>query len=118
MENFSRERKPGRRDSSRSRDKDLRNPRGRDSERTDRFDRRDSRPSNRNFEQPMMHKAICDKCNEECEVPFKPTTSKPIYCNSCFKSDGSRSKDKSNQFSEEFKQINEKLDKIIGSLKV
>ncbi len=33
-----------------------------------------------------MHKAICDKCNKECEVPFRPTSGKPIYCSNCFES--------------------------------
>ncbi len=31
-----------------------------------------------------MHKAICDNCHKSCEVPFKPSTDKPIYCNDCF----------------------------------
>ena len=31
-----------------------------------------------------MHKAVCDKCHKECEVPFRPSGDKPIYCNECF----------------------------------
>ncbi|MFH2027980.1 MAG: CxxC-x17-CxxC domain-containing protein [Nanoarchaeota archaeon] len=31
-----------------------------------------------------MHKAICADCNQECEVPFKPTEGKPVYCRDCF----------------------------------
>ena len=31
-----------------------------------------------------MHKAICADCGEECEVPFKPTQSRPVYCRDCF----------------------------------
>jgi len=31
-----------------------------------------------------MHKAICAECNKECEVPFKPTEGKPVYCRECF----------------------------------
>lgn len=31
-----------------------------------------------------MHKAICDNCKKECEVPFKPTNGRPIYCSNCF----------------------------------
>ena len=27
-----------------------------------------------------MHKATCDECKQECEVPFKPTPGKPVYC--------------------------------------
>ena len=31
-----------------------------------------------------MHKAVCSKCKKECEVPFKPTEGKPVYCRECF----------------------------------
>lgn len=31
-----------------------------------------------------LHKAICDNCGKECEVPFRPTSGKPIFCNNCF----------------------------------
>ena len=31
-----------------------------------------------------MHKAVCAECGSECEVPFKPTEGKPVYCRSCF----------------------------------
>ncbi|MFH1063858.1 MAG: CxxC-x17-CxxC domain-containing protein [Candidatus Woesearchaeota archaeon] len=31
-----------------------------------------------------MHKATCAECNKECEVPFKPTEGKPVYCRDCF----------------------------------
>jgi CxxC-x17-CxxC domain-containing protein len=31
-----------------------------------------------------MHKATCDECKKECEVPFKPTEGKPVYCRDCF----------------------------------
>ncbi len=31
-----------------------------------------------------MHKAICSECKQECEVPFKPTEGKPVYCRECF----------------------------------
>jgi CxxC-x17-CxxC domain-containing protein len=32
----------------------------------------------------IMHQAICDQCGKPCEVPFRPTSGKPVYCNSCF----------------------------------
>lgn len=51
------------------------------------FNKRDS--NSRSFERPMMHKATCDRCGKECEVPFKPTQGKPVFCNSCFKDQGS-----------------------------
>ena len=31
-----------------------------------------------------MHKAICADCKQDCEVPFKPTEGKPVYCRECF----------------------------------
>jgi len=42
--------------------------------------------SNRSFnDRPReMHKAICADCKAECEVPFKPTGERPVYCRDCF----------------------------------
>ena len=31
-----------------------------------------------------MHKATCADCNKECEVPFKPSGDRPVYCKECF----------------------------------
>ena len=31
-----------------------------------------------------MHKAVCSDCKQECEVPFKPTEGKPVYCKQCY----------------------------------
>ena len=31
-----------------------------------------------------MHKATCSDCGQECEVPFKPTEGRPVYCRNCF----------------------------------
>lgn len=31
-----------------------------------------------------MHKAKCSDCGTDCEVPFKPTDGRPVYCNECF----------------------------------
>jgi len=31
-----------------------------------------------------MHKATCADCGKECEVPFKPDGSKPVYCRDCY----------------------------------
>lgn len=36
-----------------------------------------------------MHKATCDACNQPCEVPFRPTGERPVFCRECFgKQDG------------------------------
>ncbi|MEK7524617.1 MAG: CxxC-x17-CxxC domain-containing protein [Patescibacteria group bacterium] len=34
---------------------------------------------------PTLHQAICSECNKECEVPFKPSGDKPVFCRKCFK---------------------------------
>lgn len=32
----------------------------------------------------MMHHARCSECGKDCEVPFKPTNGKPVFCKECF----------------------------------
>lgn len=32
----------------------------------------------------QMHKVKCADCGTTCEVPFKPTGNKPVYCRDCF----------------------------------
>jgi CxxC-x17-CxxC domain-containing protein len=34
--------------------------------------------------QREMHKATCSECGKECEVPFKPSGDRPVYCKECF----------------------------------
>ncbi len=44
-----------------------------------------------------MHKAVCDECKKSCEVPFRPSGDKPVYCSDCFSSkreDGDRGGDR------------------------
>ena len=31
-----------------------------------------------------MHKTTCSGCKEECEVPFKPTEGRDVFCRDCF----------------------------------
>lgn len=40
------------------------------------FGGRDSRP--------QMFDAICSNCGKECQVPFRPTGERPVYCRECF----------------------------------
>lgn len=35
-------------------------------------------------ERPQMHDAICGKCGKQCQVPFRPTGERPVYCSDCF----------------------------------
>jgi CxxC-x17-CxxC domain-containing protein len=31
-----------------------------------------------------MHKAVCAECGKECDVPFKPDGTRPVYCRECY----------------------------------
>lgn len=100
------------------------------------FGRRDF--GGRSTDRPM-HKTICSKCNKECEVPFIPSGSRPVFCRDCFQSnrtsDSTRSDNnysrRSNfegrdngqvirpaqpQYKEQFEALNIKLDKILKIL--
>ena len=53
---------------------------------------RGGRPGNRDFRESQMFSATCADCQKTCEVPFRPTGEKPVYCSYCFtkhKEDGS-----------------------------
>ena len=50
-------------------------------DRPGRFDR-GSRESS--FRERSFTKAICSDCKKECEVPFRPTGDRPVYCKECF----------------------------------
>ena len=77
-----------------------------------------------------MHKAVCNECGKDCEVPFKPSGDRPIYCSDCFeKREGGRSnrrgsresgfgeRDNTNkQLLEQVSALNTKLDRILKVL--
>lgn len=111
-----------------------------------RFDNRrsfGSRSGGRRDEgQRHMFHAICDNCGKDCEVPFRPSGEKPVYCSDCFekkggrdsqernpRDEGRRSFDRpqfndrnrqpstsSNQYKQDFEALNAKLDKILRLL--
>lgn len=33
----------------------------------------------------QMFSTVCSNCGKNCEVPFRPTGDKPVYCDDCFK---------------------------------
>ena len=33
-----------------------------------------------------MFSATCSNCGKEAQVPFRPTSGKPVYCSDCFRS--------------------------------
>lgn len=98
-------------------DRGSRRP-GRDSDRfgrsSQRFGRSNSSGFKRRRDEKMMHQATCDSCGKDCEVPFKPTESKPVYCNDCFKGRGKGSQTNQCNCKEELEKIHQKIEKILG----
>ncbi len=79
------------------------------------FGRHDS--GRRDFGRPEMHKAVCSKCRKDCEVPFRPTGSKPVFCRDCFKSnDNFNDRPKQPNYRDQFESLNAKLDRILKIL--
>jgi len=39
-----------------------------------------------------MHEAVCAECHKDCQVPFKPSGDRPVYCKDCFAKMGGSSK--------------------------
>ncbi len=37
-----------------------------------------------------MFKAVCSRCGKDCEVPFRPSGDKPVFCSNCFEEQGGR----------------------------
>lgn len=46
--------------------------------------RRDRGERENRFPERSFTKAICAECKTECEVPFRPTGGRPVYCKECF----------------------------------
>ena len=46
--------------------------------------RRDEDRQSNNYNERVLHKAICAECKKECEVPFRPSGDRPVYCKECF----------------------------------
>ena len=82
--------------------------------------RRDSGRSRGPRREIEMTKVICSSCGEECEVPFKPTSDKPVYCSACFEKEGpdKRGSGSDKNSSKDFDIIKEKLNKIMKALKI
>jgi len=43
------------------------------------------------FRGRVLHKAVCADCKKACEVPFKPSGERPVYCKDCFSKRKARS---------------------------
>lgn len=83
---------------------------------------------NQSFDRPMFQ-TTCSDCGKECEVPFRPTGERPVYCRDCyakhgggenrnsrpsFRRDDNRSQAPSNNG--QLSEINAKLDQLIKLL--
>jgi CxxC-x17-CxxC domain-containing protein len=84
-----------------------------------------NRGERKNFErssygEKQMYSAVCDECGKKCELPFKPSGDKPVYCSDCFRNKGADNSNRggggNKQYEEQLKAINTKLDKIIKAL--
>jgi len=77
----------------------------------------------------QMSSAICSNCGKECQVPFRPTGNKPVYCSECFEKMNPRTERRSfdrprfedrgsqgGQSNAQLEAINAKLDKILNLL--
>jgi len=74
-----------------------------------------SKRSSRNRRDFETTKVTCSSCGVECEVPFRPKSDKPLFCDDCFKKEGRSS---SRPSSKDLDVINEKLDKIMKALDI
>ena len=81
-------------------------------------DRRGSRDNNRGRREVEMTRVTCSTCGDQCEVPFKPTSSKPVYCDTSFAKKGKNNSNSSGPSSRDLDVINEKLNKIMTALKI
>jgi CxxC-x17-CxxC domain-containing protein len=79
-----------------------------------RSSRRDSEKSH--FQEKRLYSAICTECGNKCEVPFRPTGGKPIYCSNCFRKGDNTGGKNTEQFKEQFERLNAKLDNILKFL--
>lgn len=93
---------------------------GNDNRRKD-FGDRGRRSFDRGREERQMFSVVCDQCGADCEVPFKPQSSKPVLCSRCFeekngkKSSGGCNCDCGN-LKADIEALNRKLDRIIDIL--
>jgi len=69
-----------------------------------------------NYRDKQMFSAVCDNCGKNCEVPFKPSGGKPVYCSDCFDKNRGGGSQNVGPTKEQFEIINSKLDKILKAL--
>ena len=42
------------------------------------------------FQQREMHDVVCASCGCETQVPFRPSSDRPVYCRDCFNQQSNR----------------------------
>lgn len=52
--------------------------------RFDHFRGHENRDQGNGYRERRFTQAVCADCHKECEVPFKPTGDRPVYCKDCF----------------------------------
>ena len=57
---------------------------GQSSKRFSQSNRQDRGRQGSDFREKTYTRAICEGCKKECEVPFKPSGDRPVYCKDCF----------------------------------
>lgn len=95
---------------------------------------RGGRGGGRNFDRGdrgsrPMFQTVCSNCGKDCEVPFRPTGEKPVYCNDCFpkfsnrpnkqsfdRSGNSQNNSQLGSLSSKIDGLNSKLEKILNLL--
>lgn len=76
--------------------------------------------------------AVCSNCGKPCQVPFRPTNGKPVYCSDCFEKMGNRGQGQDSRRPErndfrpqasgfdqnkaQFDALNAKMDKVLNLL--
>lgn len=74
------------------------------------------------FEERKNFNAVCDKCGKQCDLPFRPTPGKPVFCNACFAKPEGRGGNaggcKNCDCQENYKNLSAKLDKIMKALNI
>lgn len=45
-------------------------------------------------ERTQMYDAVCHECGKNCQIPFRPSSGKPVYCSDCFEKNGGGRKDR------------------------
>ncbi|MFA6427360.1 MAG: CxxC-x17-CxxC domain-containing protein [Candidatus Magasanikbacteria bacterium] len=68
-------------------------------------------------DEKQMFEAVCATCGNECEVPFRPSGGKPVYCRECFSKNDAGPRGRGDSGSkDQFIALNNKLDRILAIL--